>query len=108
MKLTKTLLTVAIAAAASLTSMVPRANAAVGDSAIFKMVKSAGAKGCREEEARGRVTISDLGAVQGEVGFPRRTWEDYQVSFTDEEIGLINLWRRMPTFRTLEHDRINC
>ncbi len=60
----KTLLAVAIAAAASLTGMAPRANAAAGDSTIFNMVKSAGAKACLDYRAHGRVTISDLGPVQ--------------------------------------------
>jgi hypothetical protein len=60
----KTLLAVAIAALASLSGMAPRANAAAGDSTIFNMVKSAGAKACLDYRARGRVTISDLGPVQ--------------------------------------------
>lgn len=59
-----TLLAVAIAAAAGLTGMVPRANAAAGDIITFNMVKSAGAVSCLKATARGRVTISDLGPVQ--------------------------------------------
>lgn len=50
-------------AAAGLTGMGPRANAAVGDRIAFKMVPSPGAT-CLSSEARGRVTISDLGPVQ--------------------------------------------
>jgi hypothetical protein len=59
-----TFLAVAIAAAAGLTGMAPRANAAAGDSITFNMVKSAGAAACLNASARGRVSISDLGPVQ--------------------------------------------
>jgi hypothetical protein len=52
------LLTVAIAAALGLTSMVPLANARAGESTTFTMVKSAGAVSCLKATARGRVTIS--------------------------------------------------
>ena len=58
------LLAVALAAAAGLTGMAPRANAAAGDSITFNMVKSAGANSCLRATAHGRVTISDLGPVQ--------------------------------------------
>ena len=50
--------------AAGLLGIVPRANAAVGDSFTFNMVKSAGAAPCLKATARGHVTISDLGSVQ--------------------------------------------
>lgn len=59
-----TLLAVAIAAAVSLTGMVPLASARAGESVTFSMVKSAGATSCLKTTARGRVTISDLGPVQ--------------------------------------------
>jgi hypothetical protein len=44
--------------------IVPFAKAAPGDSIIFNMVRSAGAAGCLASDARGRVTISNLGPVQ--------------------------------------------
>ena len=59
----KTLLAVAMAAAAGLTGMAPFANAAAGDSITFKMVRSTGAT-CLTNDARARVSISDLGPVQ--------------------------------------------
>src|SRR6266705_3181878 len=59
-----TLLAVAMAAAAGLPGMVPRANAAAGDSTTFFMSKSAGAVPCLNTLASGRVTISNLGPVQ--------------------------------------------
>lgn len=59
-----TLLAVAIASAVGLTGMMPLANARAGESITFSMVKSAGASSCLKATARGRVTISDLGAVQ--------------------------------------------
>lgn len=59
-----TLLAVALAFAASLTGMVPQANASAGESLTFNMVKSAGAASCLKASAHGRVTISDLGPVQ--------------------------------------------
>ncbi len=58
-----TVLAVAMCAA-GLLGMVPRANAAAGDSVSFNMVKSAGAAACLNATARGRVTISNLGSVQ--------------------------------------------
>jgi hypothetical protein len=58
------LLAVALAAAASVTGMMPRANALTGQSLAFGMVPSAGAASCLNSTARGRVTISDLGLVQ--------------------------------------------
>jgi hypothetical protein len=45
-------------------AIVPFANAAANDSFVFNMVKSAGASACLSEHARGRVTLSDLVAVQ--------------------------------------------
>jgi hypothetical protein len=57
------LLAVAIAIAATLTGMAPRANAATGDSITFNLKLSAGAATCLPI-ASGRVTISDLGPVQ--------------------------------------------
>ena len=53
----------ALAIAAALTAIAPRANAAIGQSATFQMVPSAGAT-CLSSNARGRVTVSDLGSVQ--------------------------------------------
>jgi len=58
------LLAVALAAAASVTGMMPRANARAGQSIAFGMVPSAGAASCIKSTARGRVTISDMGLVQ--------------------------------------------
>jgi hypothetical protein len=58
-----TLLAVALAVAAGVTGMAPRANAATGDSTTFNMIRSAGAT-CLPAPARGRVSISDLGPVQ--------------------------------------------
>ena len=58
-----TLLAVAMAAAAGLSGMAPRANAAAGASITFKMVRSEGAT-CLPSNAHARVTISDLGLVQ--------------------------------------------
>ena len=58
-----TLLALALTAA-GLTGMVPRAHARAGESITFNMVKSAGAVSCLKADARGRVTISDLGPVQ--------------------------------------------
>jgi len=57
------LLAVAMAAVAGLGAMVPSAFAAPGDNTTFSMVRAAGAT-CLSNKARGRVTISDLGAVQ--------------------------------------------
>jgi hypothetical protein len=57
------LLAVALAVAAGLTGMAPRANAAAGDSFAFNMVPSPGAT-CLASNARARVTITDLGTVQ--------------------------------------------
>jgi len=58
-----TLLAVTMAAVAGLGAMVPSAVAAPGDNTTFTMVRAAGAT-CLSNKARGRVTISDLGAVQ--------------------------------------------
>jgi hypothetical protein len=58
------LATIALALAIGSSSIVPLANAAANDSTVFNMVKSAGAVSCLNPEARGRVTISDLGPVQ--------------------------------------------
>jgi hypothetical protein len=58
-----TLLAVAMTAVAGLGTMVPSAVAAPGDNTTFSMVRAAGAT-CLSNKARGRVTISDLGAVQ--------------------------------------------
>ena len=58
-----TLLAVAMTAVAGLGAMVPNAVAAPGDNTTFSMVRAAGAT-CLSNKARGRVTISDLGAVQ--------------------------------------------
>jgi len=44
--------------------MVPQAKAAPGDSFEFHMVVSAGASGCINPKAFGRVTLSNLGPVQ--------------------------------------------
>jgi len=54
----------ALAVAIGSIGIVPLAEAAAGDSTIFKMVKSAGAVACLDAKAHGRVTISDLGPVQ--------------------------------------------
>jgi hypothetical protein len=59
-----TLLVVALAAAAGLTGMTPRANAAARDSITFNLKVSAGAVTCLKTNASGRVTISDFGPVQ--------------------------------------------
>jgi hypothetical protein len=56
--------TIAFAIGIGLIGIVPRAAAAPGDSLVFSMVRSAGAKACLDLNARGRVTLSDLGAVQ--------------------------------------------
>jgi hypothetical protein len=53
-----------LALAIGLTALVTPATAASGDSITFNMVRSAGAVGCINTHARGRVTISDLGPVQ--------------------------------------------
>src|SRR5258705_13859535 len=57
------LLAVAMAAAAGLSGMVPRAVAAPGDNTTFNMARAEGAT-CLSNRARGRVTVSDLGPVQ--------------------------------------------
>lgn len=59
----KTILTVAAAAVMALISAGTQAAAVTGDSITFKMVPSATAT-CLASDAHGRVTISDLGAVQ--------------------------------------------
>ena len=43
---------------------VPMARAEANDSLLFSLVKSTGATACIRDEARGRVSISDLGPVQ--------------------------------------------
>src|SRR6266699_2426170 len=58
-----TVLAVALAVVAGFTGMVPRANAATGDSITYNLKVSAGASTCLAT-AFGRVTISDLGQVQ--------------------------------------------
>jgi hypothetical protein len=45
-------------------AIAPSAKATAGDSAVFSMVKSAGAASCLKAGARGRVTLRDLGPVQ--------------------------------------------
>ena len=60
----KPFFTVALAVATIVVGMVPRAAAAASDSILFNMVRSAGAASCLSPNARGRVTISDLGPVQ--------------------------------------------
>lgn len=57
-----TLLAVATAVTIALFTT-PRANAVTGDSITFNMVRSAGAT-CLTNNARARVTVSDLGTVQ--------------------------------------------
>jgi hypothetical protein len=59
----KTLIAIAMAVAAGFTGLVPRANAATGDTLNFNMVPSAGAI-CLASNARARVTLTDLGSVQ--------------------------------------------
>jgi hypothetical protein len=54
----------AFLAIVALAGMIPQAAAAPGDSVVFNMVRSAGASSCLATNARGRVTISDLGPVQ--------------------------------------------
>jgi hypothetical protein len=53
-----------LAIAIALSAFVPSAVAAPGDNINFNMVRSAGAASCLNVNARGRVTISDLGPVQ--------------------------------------------
>jgi hypothetical protein len=50
--------------AIALAAFVPSAAAATNDSITFNMVRSAGAASCLNVNARARVTISNLGAVQ--------------------------------------------
>ena len=52
------------ALAVAISTLVPGAFAATGDSIVFNMVRSAGAVGCLNPTARGHVTVSDLGPVQ--------------------------------------------
>jgi len=70
-------LTTAIAFVLCLTTMVPVATAAQGDSIAFKMVRSAGAAACIPAKAHGTVTISDTGQVQNmhieAFGLPAKT-----------------------------------
>jgi hypothetical protein len=58
------ILAMAVAVVVGVTSMASRANAAAGDSNTFSLRVSAGAATCLSTTASGRVTISDLGAVQ--------------------------------------------
>jgi hypothetical protein len=58
------ILAIALAVVAGLTGMASRANAAAGDSNTFSLRVSAGAAACLSTTASGRVTVSDLGAVQ--------------------------------------------
>jgi hypothetical protein len=62
----KNLLAASIALTVAIGSigLAPLARAAANDSTSFNMVKSAGAAPCLSSTARGRVTISNLGAVQ--------------------------------------------
>jgi hypothetical protein len=53
-----------LAVALALSAFVPSAAAATNDSINFNMVRSAGASSCLSANARGRVTISNLGPVQ--------------------------------------------
>jgi hypothetical protein len=55
---------IAFAIGIGLVGIVAPAAAAPGDSLVFSMVRSAGAKACLDTNARGRVTLGDLGAVQ--------------------------------------------
>jgi hypothetical protein len=59
-----TLLAVAMAAALGFTGLTPLVRAAANDSTTFEMIKSAGAVSCLDPKAFGKVSISDLGAVQ--------------------------------------------
>jgi hypothetical protein len=59
----KTLLAVVMAAAAGFSGVVPRANAAAGDSIKFNMVHADGAT-CIPATSHARVTITDQGPVQ--------------------------------------------
>lgn len=59
----QTVLAALIAAIFGLTVVAVPAHAAAGDSITFKMVRSSGAT-CIDDDAFGRVTISDLGSVQ--------------------------------------------
>ena len=59
-----TLLAVAMIAAVGFASLAPLASAETNDNTTFNLVKSAGAAACLNPAARGRVSISDLGAVQ--------------------------------------------
>ena len=53
-----------LALAVGLCAFVPSTVAATNDSITFNMVRSAGAAGCLNANARGRVTVSNLGPVQ--------------------------------------------
>lgn len=53
-----------LASAMALTALVPSASAAAGDSTRFQLARSPGAVGCLPANARGHVTISDLGPAQ--------------------------------------------
>jgi hypothetical protein len=58
-----TIWTGVVAITMAFVGMVPQAAAAAGDSITFAMVRNAGAT-CLSNDARGRVTVSDLGSVQ--------------------------------------------
>jgi len=60
--------TIALAIGIGLIGIVPPAAAAPGDSLVFSMVRSAGAKSCLDVSARGRVTLSDLGIESEALG----------------------------------------
>jgi hypothetical protein len=60
----KLFFTVAVAVAIAFVGMVPHAVAGASGSIVFNMVRSAGAASCLSPNARGRITISDLGPVQ--------------------------------------------
>src|SRR5215831_21268320 len=64
--LLKRLLSASIMLAVAIGSIgiVPLSQAEAGDSAVFNMIRSAGAISCLDNTAFGRVTISDLGPVQ--------------------------------------------
>jgi len=53
-----------MATAGVFTGLTPLVRAAANDSTKFEMIKSAGAVSCLDPKAFGRVTISDLAAVQ--------------------------------------------
>lgn len=91
--MTKAILTVALATAMGFLGIAPRAAAATGDATLFKLVVSAGAATCLPS-AQGRVTISDLGAVQNmhvEVsGLPANTeFTTFLLQVPNKPFGLV-------------------